>query len=60
MICSTSPFVISGVSGLLCCFFLYLMKNPHSNNVDPDKMPQYVLADLGLHCLPMTLLRVCR
>ena len=25
---------------------------------DPDQMPHYVASDLGLHCLPMTLLRV--
>ena len=41
------------VLSLLCYF---LMVNP-VNNVDPDQMPYY---DLGLHCLPMTFLRVCR
>ena len=29
-----------------------------ANNVDPDQMPHYVASDLGLHCLPMTCLRV--
>ena len=29
-----------------------------ANTVDPDQMPQYVASDLGLHCLPVTLLRV--
>ena len=29
-----------------------------SNNVDPDQTPHNVASDLGLHCLPMTLLRV--
>ena len=29
-----------------------------ANNVDPDQTPQYVASDLGLHCLPMTLLKV--
>ena len=31
-----------------------------ANNVDPDHTPYYVASDLGLHCLPMTLLRVSR
>ena len=31
-----------------------------ANNLDPDKMPHYVTADLGLNCLPMTVLRVSR
>ena len=31
-----------------------------ANNVDPDQMPHNVASDLGLHCLPMTLLRVSR
>ena len=26
--------------------------------VDPDQTPHYVVSDLGLHCLPMTILRV--
>ena len=25
---------------------------------DPDQMPHYVAFDVGLHCLPMTLLQV--
>ena len=29
-------------------------------NVDPDQMPHNVASDLGLHCLPMTLLGVSR
>ena len=29
-----------------------------ANDVDPDQPPHYVASDLGLHCLPMTLLRV--
>ena len=24
-----------------------------SNNADPDKMPQHVASDQGLHCLPL-------
>ena len=29
-----------------------------ANTVDPDQMPHYVASDLGVHCLPNTLLRV--
>ena len=58
-ICWTSSFVILGMSGLFCHFYsiflwLILLANP----VDPDQMPHYVASDLGLQCLPMTLLRV--
>ena len=41
--------------------FLFLMENPVSkqaNNVDPDQMPHDVTSDLGLDCLPMTLIWV--
>ena len=31
-----------------------------ANIVDPDQMPHYVASDLGLHCLPMTLLLVSK
>ena len=31
-----------------------------ANTVDPDQTPHNVASDLGLHCLPMTLLRVSR
>ena len=31
-----------------------------ANNVDPDQMPHYVASDLGLYCLPMTLLQKSR
>ena len=30
------------------------------NSADPDQMPHPVVSDLGLHCLPITLLRVSR
>ena len=36
------------------------MENPLANNVDPDQMPHDVASDLGLHCLPRTLLWVSR
>ena len=29
-----------------------------ANSGDPDQMPHSVASDLGLHCLPMTLLQV--
>ena len=29
-----------------------------ANNIDPDQTSHYVASDLGLHCLPMALLRV--
>ena len=31
-----------------------------ANSGDPDQMPRSVASDLGLHCLPITLLRVSR
>ena len=27
-----------------------------ANSEDPDQMPHFVVSDLGLHCLPVTLL----
>ena len=29
----------------------------NANNVDPDQTPRSAASDLGLHCLPMSLLR---
>ena len=31
-----------------------------ANSGDPAQMPHYAASDLGLHCLPITLLRVSR
>ena len=31
-----------------------------ANSGDPDQTPHSVASDLGLHCLPITLLRVSR
>ena len=39
--------------------FYFSSKILLANNVDPDQMP-HVASDMGLHCLPMTLLRVFR
>ena len=41
-------------------FILCLMENPVSKNVDLNQTPHHVASDLGLHCLPMTLLQVSR
>ena len=44
-------------SGLFCCFYsIFDGKILLANNADPDQMPHYVASDLGLHCLPMSLL----
>ena len=32
----------------------------NANSVDPDQMPRYAASDLGLNCLPMSLLWVAR
>ena len=47
-----------GVSGyflLLPCFIGVSELN--ANSVDPDQTPRSAASDLGLHCLPMSLLR---
>ena len=31
-----------------------------ANSGDPDQMPRSAASDLGVHCLPFTLLRVSR
>ena len=51
-------FVILGVSGLFSRFYSILIESPVSKQSDPDQTPHYVSFDLGLHCLPITLLRV--
>ena len=39
---------------ILPCF----IANPefHANSVDPDQKPRYAASDLGLHCLPISIL----
>ena len=37
---------------------LVLMEILLINTVDSDQMPHHVASDLGLRCLPMTILRV--
>ena len=61
IICWMSSFVTLGVPGLFCCFYsIFDGKILLAKNVDPDQTPHYVASDLGLHCLPMTLLQVSR
>ena len=59
--CWMSPFVILGVFCLFCSFYsIFDGKSCQQNNADPDQMPHYVVSDVGLNCLPMTLLQVSR
>ena len=55
-----SPFVILGQSSLFCILFYFRWKILLASNVGPDQKPHYVASDLGLHCLPMTILWVSR
>ena len=41
---------------LLLCFLEIPVYN--ANSVDPDQMPHVAATDLGLHCLPITLMGV--
>ena len=47
---------VSGLFLLLLCFIEVPVFN--ANSVDPDQMPCSVASDLGLHCLPDTVLGV--
>ena len=45
------------------CYFNSIFdkkKTPVSNTINPNQTPHYVASDLGLHCLPMTLLQVSK
>ena len=53
----TGSFPIEGVSGsfiLLLCFIEIPVVN--ANRVAPDQTQRFAASDLGLHCLPMSLL----
>ena len=50
VICWMSPLVILGVLGLFCHFYSIFDEKPVRIH--------YVVSDLGLHCLPVTLFRV--
>ena len=41
-------------------YSLRKMAKLFANNGDPDQTPRSAASDLGLHCLPITLLRVSR
>ena len=41
-------------------YSLRKIAKPFANSEDPDQMPHSVASDLGLHCLPVTLLGVSR
>ena len=45
-----------GIRSILSLLFYFLWKTLLANSVDPDQMPHYVASDLGMHCLPITLL----
>ena len=47
-----------GVWTILSLLYCFSWKILLANTVDLDQMPHYVASDMGLHCLPMTLLRV--
>ena len=53
----TGPFAIEGVSDRIL-LLLYLTEIPvfNANSVYPDQTPRSAASDLGLHCLPMSLL----
>ena len=46
--------------GSILSLLLFLRENLLAINVDPDQMPHYVESNLGLQCLPITLLQVSR
>ena len=47
-----------GVRSILSSLFHVKWKILLANTVDPDQTPHYVVSDLGLYCLSMTLLQV--
>ena len=49
-----------GIRSILSLVFYFWWKILLANTVDPDQTQHYVASDLGLHCMPMTLLRVSR
>ena len=54
LISRTSPFQILGVVGDIFHYSKILIEHSVSNCEDPDQTPQFVVSDLGLHCLPMS------
>ena len=49
-----------GVWSVTSLLFYFSLKIVLASNVDPGQTQYDVASDLGLHCLPMTLLRVSR
>ena len=56
----TSSISILGTSGYEIYIFLEKMAKLFANSGGSDQMPHSAASDLGLHCLPITLLRVSR
>ena len=54
---STGPFPIKGLSGKVI-ILLWFTEIPvlNANSVDPDQTPLSAVSDLGLYCLPISLL----
>ena len=53
----TGPFQVEGMSGcfsLTLCFIKFPVFN--ANSVNPDQMPHSAAFDLGLHCLPISII----
>ena len=55
-----SPISILGTPGCEIYKFLRKMAKLFANSEGPDQMLHSAASDLGLHCLPITLLRVSR
>ena len=48
-----------GIKSIFLLLFIhFLWKSLFPNNVDPDQMRHHMASDLGLYCLPLTLLWV--
>ena len=61
VICWMCLVIILGVSGLFCHLYsISFGKSCQQQCIGPSQTPHYVASDLGLHCLPMALLRVSR
>ena len=52
-----SIYHFKGVGSILSLLFFFLWKILLAKKVDSDQTPHNVASDLGLHCLPMSLLR---
>ena len=59
-ICILNPIPILGTSGYEIYIFLEKKWLNYLQTGDPDQTPRSAASDLGLHCLPITLLRVSR